>query len=568
MRTWLGIFLLGIMSLVAQGSIAKKATTKSLPVAWSASELQSAAARLTPVTLSADLSSLPESERQALLKIIEAAKALDPLFLRQSWAGNPALTAQLAADTTPLGRARAHLFKQNVGPWLRLGDNLPFVTGVPDHKPKGAGYYPDDLTKEEFQSWLAGLSEKEKARATGFFWLVQRNAGKKLTLVPYSQAYQEFLAPAAQTMREAAKLTANLSLRRYLNARAEAFATDDYYESDVAWMDLDAQLEITIGPYETYEDELFGYKAAFEAFITIRNEAETNKLSRFSSELQDIENNLPLDPKYRNPKLGAMAPIRVVDQVFASGEARRGVATAAFNLPNDEKVVQEKGSKRVMLRNVQESKFQRILTPITEVALGKGDRSQVQFEPFFTHILMHELAHGIGPHNIEVGGKATTVRGELKDLYSAIEEAKADITGLFALQYLVDKGKLDRSLEKTMYTTFLAGCFRSVRFGINEAHGKGLALQFNYLWDEGAFERQKDGTFRVIAAKTKAAVRKLTSEILTLQAEGSYAKAKALLDKYGVIRPEMGKLLERMKHIPVDIEPSYPLAGEKPAATS
>ncbi len=563
MKQWIVVFLVAFM---ATGSSA--APKKAKASTWTAAELEKNAAQLVPVTLTTDTSALPDSEKKALEHIIDAARAMDPIFLRQAWGGNLDLQGKLASDTTALGKARYHLFRQNVGPWLRRDDTVPFLTGVPDHKPKGAGYYPEDMTKEEFQTWLTTLSEKDKAKAIGFFWLVQRTAGKKLELVPYSQAYQEWLAPAARALKEAAKATDNKTLRQYLNTRAEAFGKDDYYESDVAWMDLDSPLEITIGPYETYEDELFGYKAAFEAFVTVRNESETAKLSKFSTQLQDIEDHLPMDAKYKNPKLGAMAPIRVVDQVFASGEARRGVATAAFNLPNDEKVIQEKGSKRVMLHNVQEAKFERILMPLTAIALNKADMPQVQFEPFFTHILMHELAHGIGPHNISVGGKATTVRGELKELYSAIEEAKADITGLFALQYLVDKGVLDKSLEKTMYTTFLAGCFRSVRFGIGEAHGKGIALQFNYLWDEGAFEKRKDGTFQVVPAKTKAAVTKLTGEILTLQAEGSYAKAKALLDKYGVVRPAMGKLLEKMKQIPVDIEPTYPLAGEKPVTAS
>jgi hypothetical protein len=246
-------------------------------------------------------------------------------------------------------------------------------------------------------------------------------------------------------------------------------------------MDLDSPIDVTIWPYETYEDELFGYKAAFEAYVTLRDDAETAKLKQFSAYLQELEDHLPIDPKYRNPKLGAASPIRVVNEVFSSGEGNSGVQTAAFNLPNDERVVEQKGSKRVMLKNIQEAKFNKTLIPIARVVLSQSQQRDVSFEAFFTHVLAHELMHGLGPHIIKVGGRESTVRKELKETYSTIEEAKADITGLWALQYLMDKGVLDRQMERTIYTTFLASAFRSVRFGVQEAHGRGIALQFNYL---------------------------------------------------------------------------------------
>jgi hypothetical protein len=322
-------------------------------------------------------------------------------------------------------------------------------------------------------------------------------------------------------------------------------------------MELDATIEPTIGPYEVYEDEWFNYKAAFEAFITVKDRSESEKLQRFSGALQDIENNLPIDPKYRNPKLGALAPIAVVNTVFSAGDANRGVQTAAFNLPNDERVIREKGSKRVMLKNNQQAKFAKVLMPISKVALAATDQPNVAFEAFFTHILMHELMHGLGPHDINVGGRPTTVRQELKETYSAIEEAKADISGLFALQYLVDKGQLDTSFEKTMYTTFLASSFRSLRFGVNEAHGRGQAIQLNYLLDHGAFKVSGDGTFTVDAAKIRDAVTGLTREIMTLQAEGSYAKAKQMIDTLGMLRPPTKAVLDKLTAVPVDIEPRF-----------
>jgi hypothetical protein len=379
--------------------------------------------------------------------------------------------------------------------------------------------------------------------------------------VPYSEEYREFLGPAAKLLNEAAALTTNQTLKDFLNKRAAAFASNDYYDSDVAWMDLDSPIDLTIGPYETYEDELFGYKAGFEAYVTLRDEAESAKLKKFSQYLQEIENNLPIDPGYRNPKLGAASPIRVVNEVFSSGEGNSGVQTAAFNLPNDERVVKEKGSKRIMLKNVQDAKFNKTLIPISRVVLNPAQQRNLAFDAFFTHILTHELMHGLGPHNITVNGEQTTVRKQLKELYSTIEEAKADITGLWALQYLIDKGVVDREMQRTLYTTNLASMFRSVRFGITEAHGRGVAMQFNYLTDEGAIRfNDQNGTFSVDETKIKEAVRKLTSEILTIEAEGAYDKAKALLDQYALIRPPMKAAMDKLIGVPVDIEPIFPLA--------
>jgi len=524
-------------------------------------ELAKKIARFAPTTLTADILKLPAKDRQALAKIVAAAKLLDPLFLRQVWSGNDALEQKLWADKTPAGRQRLHYFYINDGPWSRLDNNEPFIDGVPTEKPPQANYYPDDMTKEEFNAWVETLSDADKQTATGFFYLIRRGADKKLTLVPYSQAYKEYLEPAARLLREAAALTTNATLKNFLHKRADAFGSDDYYESDVAWMDLDSPIDVTIGPYETYEDELFSYKAAFEAYITIRDDAETAKLAKFSGHLQELENNLPIDPRYRNPKLGAASPIRVVNEVFGSGEGNSGVQTAAFNLPNDERVVKEKGSKRVMLKNVQDAKFNKTLIPISRVVLDPSEQSALSFDSFFTHILCHELMHGLGPHNITINGQETTVRKQLKELYSSIEEAKADMTGLWALQYMIDRGIIEKSMERTLYTTYLASMFRSVRFGITEAHGRGVALQFNYLTDEGAIKfNEAKGTFSIDHAKIKDGVRKLTHDLLTLEAEGSYDGAKAMLDKYAVLRPSMQQALDRLKDVPVDIEPIFPLA--------
>jgi hypothetical protein len=517
--------------------------------------LERMAARFAPTDITADISSLPASERAALSKLVEAAKIMDAIFLRQVWAGNEAMLLDLIKDRSALGRARLHYFLINKGPWSDLDMNEPFIPGAPA-KPEAANFYPAGATRAEIEEWVKTLPEADRRQATGFFTTIRRSANR-LTIVPYSVEYQGELMRAAELLREAAASTTQPTLRSFLSKRADAFLTDDYYDSDVAWMELDASIEPTIGPYEVYEDEWFNYKAAFEAFITIRNDPETQKLSRLSRELQDIENHLPIDANYRNSKLGAAAPIRVVNVVFTAGDGNHGVQTAAFNLPNDERVIREKGSKRVLLKNVQEAKFAKVLLPISKIAVSAADQKDISFDAFFTHILMHELMHGLGPHDIQVNGRPSTVRQELKEAYSSIEEAKADVSGLFALQYLVDKGILDKQLERTMYKTFLASAFRSIRFGTTEAHGRGIAIQLNYLIDYGAISANRDGTFAVSLARIKDGVIALTREFMTLQAEGNYAKAKDMIAKLGIVRPEVQRILDKLLSVPVDIEPDF-----------
>jgi hypothetical protein len=517
--------------------------------------------RFAPTVITGDTTGLSDGNRAALKKLVEAARVMDRLYIRQVWSGNEALQRELEADNSPTGQLRHQYFMINMGPWSTLDDNEAFIEGIPPKPLAHANYYPEDMTREEFSAWLEALPEKKQQKATGYFYTIRRDDRGGLKTVPYSEEYKDDLEEASRLLSEAAELTDNNSLRRYLLSRAEAFLSNDYYESDLAWMDLDSPIDVTIGPYEVYMDSLFNYKAAFEAFITLRNDEETARLSMFSSHLQDIENNLPIDTRYRNQKLGALAPIRVVDEIAVGGEARSGVQTAAFNLPNDERVVTAKGSKRVMLRNVMKAKFDHTLTPIAAVVLDKAQLPILSFDAFFTHILAHELMHGLGPQTITVDGKATTVRKAMRELGSAMEEAKADISGLFALQHLIDRGVLSREMERPMYVTFLAGAFRSVRFGIHESHGKGIALQFNYLMDEGAIRyNESDGSFAVEFDRIKEATRKLTAEIMMIQARGDYDAAQALLDHYVVIRPSMQRSLDKLSSVPIDIAPHFPLA--------
>src|SRR5579872_5882304 len=441
-------------------------------------QLKQMNARFAPVKLAYDTSTLSAGDQKALSKLIEAARALNVLFMDQLWSGDRALYEKLQKDTTPLGKERLHYFWLNKGPWSDLDGHTAFIPGVPERKPLGANFYPENMKREEFEQWVKTLGPDQRQQAESFFTLIQRDDQQRLTIVPYSRAYRPHLEAVAGLLKEASRLTDNPSLKKYLDLRADAFLSNDYYASDLAWMDLDAPLDITIGPYETYNDELFGYKAAFEAYITIRDDKETDRLKSFSDHLQDVENHLPIDAKYRNPKLGAAAPIRVVNEVLAAGDGAHGVRTAAFNLPNDERVVQEKGSKRVMLKNIQEAKFDSILVPVAGKVLLPRDKENLSFDYFFMHILAHELSHGIGPHQIRVNGRDTSPRQELKELYSAIEEAKADVTGLFMMQYFFDHGMAHGpAAEQQLYTTFLASAFRSLRFGLTEAHGKGMAVQ-------------------------------------------------------------------------------------------
>src|SRR5436190_11023890 len=474
-------------------------------------------ARFAPTEIGADLSKLSAADRRVVAKLVEAAKIVDALFLRQAWSGNEAMLVDLARDDSPAGRARLHYFLINKGPWSRLDHNQPFIPGAPP-KPAGANYYPDGATKAELERWMQSLSEPERARATGFFTTIRRG-GAAFTIVPYNAEYQSELARMATLLREAAQATTDAALKNFLTRRADALLSNDYYDSDVAWMELNGAVQPTIGPYEVYEDELFNYKAGFEAYITLLDEAETAKLQRFAGELQDIEDHLPIDPRQRNPKLGALAPITVVNEIYAAGDGNRGVQTAAFNLPNDERVVREKGTKRVMLKNVQDAKFAKTLLPISKIVLPAAEQGALSFDAFFTHIVVHELMHGLGPHNITVGGKPTTVRQQLKENYSFLEEAKADISALFAIQHMIDKGVMPKSLEQPLYTTYLASAFRSIRFGVSEAHGKGIAVQLNYLLEQGAFTIANDGTFRVDRAKVKEGVTDLTATIMSIQAE-------------------------------------------------
>ncbi|SFL67889.1 dipeptidyl-peptidase 3 family protein [Rugamonas rubra] len=555
--------LLPLLLAAAGGAVAAPATV---------AELNKMAARYAPVELKADTSKLSAGDKKAIAKLIEAAKIVDVLQLRQRWSHNEALWAALQKDTTPLGKARLNYFWLNKGPWSILDGHDAFLPAqlagiaIPAKKPEAGNFYPAGAGKEALEAWMNALPAADKEQAQWFFTTIRNDAEGKFKIVKYSDEYKAELEKLAALLREAAAATDNASLKKFLALRADAFLSNDYLASDFAWMDLDAPVDITIGPYETYNDELFGYKAAFEAYVNIRDQKETQKLDFFAKHMQELEDNLPLDAQYRNAKVGALAPMVVVNQVYGAGDGNMGVQTAAYNLPNDERIISQRGSKRVMLKNVQEAKFKSTLTPISKLVLKPADQKDLDFDSFFTHILAHEITHGLGPHLTKNGGKESTPRQDLKEAYSTIEEAKADITGLFALGYMMDKGQLKGTLgqgeaaERKLYTTFLASGFRTLHFGLTDSHARGMAIQMNYLLDKGGFISHGDGTFAVDFKKIKQAVIDLDREFLTIEATGDYARAKEMMVKYVVIRPDVQKALDKMKTVPNDIRPAFSTA--------
>ncbi len=526
-------------------------------------------ARFAATPLRVDTSALSAGDQKALVKLISAARIVNLIYMQQFWSGDLTMYQKLRHNATPLAQEQKHYFWINKGPWSEIDEWTAFLPGVPTRKLPGANFYPEDLTKDEFEAWVKTLSPEQKEQAQGFFTVIRRGPDHQLKIVPYNQEYRGDLDLAGKLLRDAAALTDNDSLKTFLTTRADAFSSNNYYESDMAWMDLDAPVDVTFGPYETYLDEFFGYKAAFEAYINVRDDKETARLAFLGKHLQEIEGNLPEEPQYRNSKLGALAPIRVVNEVFSAGDGNHGIATAAYNLPNDDKVVQQKGSKRVMLKNIQEAKFHATLIPISRVVLSAADQKYLSFDLFFTHIVAHELCHGLGPHQIKIEGRDTNPRMELKEQYSAWEEAKADVTGLFALQYLMtqaDRGKITMPLphgpeaEHKLYITYLASSFRTMRFGLQDAHARGQAMQFNYFLLKGAYVANPDGTFSVDFTKMKDAVSSLDHDLLTLEATGDHDGVKLMMDRLGAMSPEVQKTLTRLKSVPTDIEPIFETA--------
>jgi len=507
--------------------------------------------------LSADVSHLSEGDREALRHLVAAARSMDEIFKAQAWAGNAGFAEAVAALEGAEARAARDYYRIMYGPWDRLVRHEPFL-GEAAH-PAGAGFYPEDMTKEEFEAWLEAHPH-DRERFTSLHTIIRRD-GDGLVAIAYSEAYRDHFEVAARELAAAAEATDNASLKRFLELRAEAFGTDDYFDSDMAWMDLDSAIEIVIGPYETYEDQLFGYKAAVEAFICVAQPEDSARLEIFKSQLPFLERNLPIPDEYKNFDRGSESPIRVVDEVLTAGDTRAGVQTIAFNLPNDERVREAKGSKKVLLKNVMRAKYEGILTRIAERVLPADEVNRIDFEAFFQFTLHHELSHGIGPGKITLEGRDTEVRLELKELYSAFEEAKADVLGVYDIYALVEAGVMAPQILDSLPWTYTAGIFRTTRFGVAEAHGLGMVLQANYLIEKGAVEVTDEGHFRPRPEIFEETFRSLAHELLMIQALGDYAAAVEMVERYGTVNPAMTKMLAGMTDLPVDIDPVYPLQG-------
>ncbi len=505
--------------------------------------------QFAPVTITTNISGLPKSEQAALAKIIEASKLLDPIFNRQAYAKYPELEKTLSGD-------KLTYFQIMRGPWDRQDEHKPFAIDIP--RPKGAGFYPEDLTAAQLDAYIA-KHPNQKKHLLGLFTVVERR-GKQLVAVPYAKKYGKWLQPAAQKLREAAALTKNKSLKKFLRSRAAAFLTDQYYQSDVDWMDVDGRVEVTIGPYENYEDRLKTAKTAYESFVTVADPEASAKLAKYKGLLPAMEQNLPV-PDGVKGKRGGESPIRVVDLVFASGDARKSVQTIAFNLPNDEKVREKKGSKKVLLRNVINAKYDRLLKPIALLVMNAKHHKHITRDGFFNEVLFHELSHALGPGKIKVGGEVMEVREALQETYSALEEAKADVMGAYNVLFMIKRKEFPASFRAEILTTYFAGLFRSTRFGIAEAHGKGAALQINYHLKNGAAQYDRSSrTFSLDLGKLEKSISDLTRDIVMVQHNGNKAAAQAMLDKYGVTSPAIKGALSKLGKLPIDLRPTYPLA--------
>lgn len=493
-----------------------------------------------PVELTADLSALSDTQRALIAKLIEASEIMDDLFWKQAYGDKDALLNSLQDENT---RRFAEI---NYGPWDRLAGDRPFVDGIGD-KPLGANFYPADMTREEFEAW-------DNPDKRGLYSLVRRDTDGNLVLVPYHEAYRAELERAANLLREAAGLAEIESFARYLRMRADALLNDDFQLSDMAWMDMkDNVIEVVIGPIESYEDQLFGYRTAYESYVLLKDLEWSERLGRFAQYLPELQRGLPVPEEYKREMPGSDADLNAYDVLYYAGHSNAGSKTIAINLPNDEQVQLEKGTRRLQLKNAMQAKFDHILVPIADILIAEDQRKHITFDAFFSNTMFHEVAHGLGIKNTLDGRQ--TVREALLDHASSLEEGKADILGLYMVGELQKRGELEGELMD-YYTTFLAGIFRSVRFGASSAHGKANMVRFNFFREAGAFSRDEEtGTYRVNFEKMQQAVEDLSRLILTLQGDGDYEGVDRLVREKGVIDAGLQRDLDRLAEadIPVDI---------------
>ncbi len=504
-------------------------------------EMQKKVDEFVEVELKADISHLSENEKKMLPILFETAKLMEDVYWTQAYGDKEELLQSISDEAT------RKFIELNYGPWERLKGNKPFIEGVGE-KPLGAGFYPKDMTREEFEKF-------ESDTKASLYTIIKRNADGSLESVPYSVAYKEQHEKAAELLRKAAELADDEGLKNYLNLRAEALVSDNYQPSDLAWMDMKTNnIDFVVGPIENYEDALFNYKAAHEAFILIKDNDWSQKLSRFAALLPALQESLPVEKNYKMEVPGSDSDLGVYEAVFYAGDCNAGSKTIAINLPNDPEVHIQKGSRKLQLKNSMRYKFDKILVPISDLLIDSTQRKHITFDAFFENTMFHEVAHGLGIKNT-INGKGT-VREAMKETYSSIEEGKADILGLYMVAKLAEMGELQNKDLMDNYVTFMAGIFRSVRFGAASAHGKANMMRFYYFQEKGAFTRNPEtGTYKVDFDKMTEAMNSLANLILTVQGDGNYEKSKELLDSMGFIKEELQADLNRIgeANIPRDI---------------
>lgn len=563
MRKFQMMWILPYMLLFASCSSKPVAPEKTMELV---PDIQQRLSKFPETVIDYDRSLLNAEEQKVVAKLIEAARPIHDIFLRQVSEDNPALRADLIwlIGKSSFDRRGLTYFDLMMGRWDRLQHDEPFISpfGAAGAKPAGAGFYPPDITADEFEQWIAQNPADQKPFQS-LYTMIRRREGK-LVAISYSEYYREFLMTAAARLREAAALTSNASLKNFLLKRADAFLSNDYEDSDIAWVEMDSPIEVVIGPYEVYEDGLFNAKASFEAFVTVVDKPESEKLKVYIDHLADMERSLPIPDRHKNLKRSGSSTIKVVQEIFTSGDARRGVQTAAFNLPNDEKIRQTKGSKNVLLKNVMQAKYSQSGEPIARRVLDPSQNALLSFDAYFAHTLFHELSHALGPGIIQgPDGKMQDNRIYLKNLYSTIEECKADVVGIWTLLYALDRKLISSFDAEILFVTDAGLMFRAMRFGIGEAHGGGAGLQWNWYREKGAIVPTANGRFKIDAAKYREAVKALATELLMIEATGDYDRAGRLLKKHAVSTPEIEAVIPRLKDIPVDIAPVYAGAGEK-----
>jgi uncharacterized lipoprotein NlpE involved in copper resistance len=494
----------------------------------------------TPYQLKTDLSHLSDDQKKMVSLLIDASEIMDNLFWQQAFPGNKeSLLSSVEGDVREFTAI-------NYGPWDRLNNNKPFLTGF-EEKPEGANFYPADMSKTEFEN--ADLADKDS-----LYTLLRRDEQGELITVPYSEAFKDSLTRASDILLEAADLAESQAFAKYLRLRAEAFLSNEYQPSDMAWMEMtDNDIDVVIGPIENYEDHLYGYKTAFESYVLIKDKAWSERLAKYAEYLPQLQEGLPVEPAYKAEMPGANAQLNAYDAVYYAGHSNAGSKTIAINLPNDEEVQLEKGTRRLQLKNAMQAKFDKILVPIAEQLIVPEQRENITFNAFFANTMFHEVAHGLGIKNT-LNNKGT-VRSALKEHASALEEGKADILGLYMVTQLFEQGVLAEGELEDYYTTFMASIFRSVRFGASSAHGKANMIRFNYFADEGAFKRNEKGQYAIDMDKMRAAMNSLSEKILTLQGDGDYNGVAELVATLGVVSPQLKADLDKLADagIPVDV---------------